>query len=283
MYYGIITLSAFMFAVQFFFTDMFRKAYGDDLTAMLVSSAGGALTGMIILSAASGFSFGSTPFSLIMAVITAINCGAVSYCGLKALGKVNLSVYSLYMMTGGMVLPCVVGIAFFDERVTAEKILCIVFIIAALFISTDFSDKKSGVGYCLGIFVLNGMAGVLAKIYQASDFDKVSAPEYSFLCAAVGFILPAVIIAGMRKSLRPLCAAAAFAVCAKGILEKLANLLLLLSLAVLPASVQYPFITGGTVIFSTLLGFFTPSKPKKRELVSVAVSFAALAIMFFAE
>lgn len=272
-----------MFAVQFFFTDMFRKAYGDDLTAMLVSSAGGALTGMIILSAASGFSFGSTPFSLIMAVITAINCGAVSYCGLKALGKVNLSVYSLYMMTGGMVLPCVVGIAFFDERVTAGKILCIVFIIAALFISTDFSDKKSGVGYCLGIFVLNGMAGVLAKIYQASDFDKVSAPEYSFLCAAVGFILPGGTHCRDEEELASDKCRSGFCGVCKRYSRKARKSFALLSLAVLPASVQYPFITGGTVIFSTLLGFFTPSKPKKRELVSVAVSFAALAIMFFAE
>ena len=61
-----------------------------------------------------------------------------------------------------------------------------------------------------------------------------------------------------------------------GILGCIANLLLLISLAHLPASAQYPFVTGGVMIMSTALCFFTSRKPRARELVSVALAFAGM-------
>ena len=64
-----------------------------------------------------------------------------------------------------------------------------------------------------------------------------------------------------------------------GVLNRVANYLLLLSLAFLPASVQYPMITGGVMIVSTLLSYFTPNKPKLKEWLSVALSFAGIMIM----
>ena len=61
-----------------------------------------------------------------------------------------------------------------------------------------------------------------------------------------------------------------------GILNKVANLLLLFSLAYLPASVQYPMVTGGVIIISTLLSYFTPQKPKWRDWVACGFAFAAI-------
>jgi len=55
-----------------------------------------------------------------------------------------------------------------------------------------------------------------------------------------------------------------------------ANYLLLLSLAQLPASVQYPMVTGGVMIVSTVIALFTHKKPGKRELFSVLFAFAGI-------
>ena len=38
-------------------------------------------------------------------------------------------------------------------------------------------------------------------------------------------------------------------------------------------SVQYPMVTGGTIIVSTAICFFGKSKPSRRELISVALAF----------
>ena len=61
-----------------------------------------------------------------------------------------------------------------------------------------------------------------------------------------------------------------------GILGRVGNFLLLIALSHLPASAQYPFVTGGVMIVSTVICFFTKEKPTRRELLSVAVSFAGI-------
>ena len=281
MYYGIISLCALMFSTQFFFTKIFQKSYGDDLKAMLVSSAGSALVGLIMLFLINGFHFGCTVFALIMAVLTGLDSCLTAYCSLKVLDRANLSVYSMFMMLGGMALPFVCGILFFGEKLTAGKAVCFLFIAIALFLTTDKSKTSSGFIYYIGIFVLNGLAGVLAKVYQAAPFEKISAADYSILCAAAAFVMSALWLAIIKGEKRHLSAKAAGAICASGILNRTANLLLLICLTYLPASVQYPFITGGSMIFSTLIGCFMPQKPKKREILSVITAFLGLLIMFF--
>ncbi|MBR2969022.1 MAG: hypothetical protein IKC36_04185, partial [Clostridia bacterium] len=55
--------------------------------------------------------------------------------------------------------------------------------------------------------------------------------------------------------------------------------LLLIALTVLPASVNYPMVTGGTIIVSTLLSYLTPQKPRWREWLAVALSFTGIMLL----
>ena len=43
---------------------------------------------------------------------------------------------------------------------------------------------------------------------------------------------------------------------------------------------QYPMVTGGVMIVSTLLCCFGPKKPSRRELLSVLVGFAGMLALF---
>jgi multidrug transporter EmrE-like cation transporter len=61
-----------------------------------------------------------------------------------------------------------------------------------------------------------------------------------------------------------------------GVLNKIGNFLLLIALAHLPASVQYPMVTGGVMICSTVICFFTHQKPGKREIASLVLSFVGI-------
>jgi hypothetical protein len=63
---------------------------------------------------------------------------------------------------------------------------------------------------------------------------------------------------------------------AAGAVNKVANYILLIALVHVPSSVQYPMVTGGVMISSTLLCFFGPRKPSKREIASVALAFLGL-------
>lgn len=279
MYYIVLALCAAMFGTQFLFTKMFRDAYGNDFKAMCVSSIGSALVGVVLLSVINGFSFGCTAFSLIMAAIVALNSKFFTFCSLKALGKINLSLYSVFSMIGGMALPFAAGIIFFDEPMTMGKAVCFIFITAAIVTTFSGGSIRGGIIYYAGIFVFNGMSGVLAKIYTALPYEKVSASEYSILCALVNLIMSVIFLMFAKGEKRPINKKAVFSIIGSGILNRLANYLLLICLVFVPASAQYPIITGGTMIVSTLIGALISQKPSKKEIISVTLSFIGLLML----
>ena len=65
-----------------------------------------------------------------------------------------------------------------------------------------------------------------------------------------------------------------------GATNKIANFLLVLALAHVDASVQYPMVTGGVMIVSTLICFFGPRKPSKKEIASIAIAFLGMLALF---
>ena len=68
---------------------------------------------------------------------------------------------------------------------------------------------------------------------------------------------------------------------ASGTVNRLANLFLVIALASgVDNTVQYPMVTGGIMIVSTLISCFGARKPSKREIISVAFAFAAMLALF---
>ena len=266
-----------MFGLQFFCNQQYERECKSSLPSSMMFIFGGAVAGLVVLLAVNGFKWEFTPFTLIMAALAALDGMAFSFCSMKALGKINLSLYSLFSMLGGMVLPFCLGVFMFDEVFTLGKAVCLVAVIAALLMSVEKGTAKGGTVYYIGVFVFNGLSGVIAKLFQSGAYPKTSEAAYSVWTAVVTAVLSGVILLfTYKKSPVKLNAKAFFSMAGNGILNRMANFLLLLSLAYLPASVQYPMITGGVMIVSTLLSYFTPNKPKAREWISLALSFAGI-------
>lgn len=266
-----------MFGLQFFCNQQYERECKSGLSSSMMFIFGGAVAGLVVLLAVNGFRWEFTPFTLFMASLAAIDGMVFNFCSLKALGKINLSLYSLFSMLGGMVLPFCLGVFFFDEQFTLGKAICLVAVIIALTLSVEKGESKGGLIYYIGVFVFNGLSGVIAKFFQASDLPKTSEAAYSVWTAVMTALFSGVILLfAVRKSSIKLNAKAVVSMAGNGILNRVANFLLLLSLAYLPASVQYPMITGGVMIVSTIIGYFTPNKPKAREWISLALSFAGI-------
>lgn len=269
-----------MFGAQFLFTQEYKKEYGNDFLAMVVQSIVGGIVGFVSILIINGFSFGYTHFALVMSLLVFVNSKFCAFCSLKALGKINLTLYSVFMMLGGMVLPFVTGVLFFGEPLTWGKAICFVFIAAAICMTLEKNDnKKGGAIYYIGIFIFNGLSGVLAKVYTALPFEKVDAAEYSVLCSLVNLVLSVALLWFARGVKRKLTGRAVASLVGSGLLNKIANYWLLICLAVVPASAQYPFITGGTMVASALISYCTKQKPNKKELLSVGLSMAGLILL----
>ena len=295
VYYALIMISVAMFGGGFALQDLYRKKRGSGIRISMESVCIGSLAGLIVLLAINGFTFECTPFTLLMAKLSAINGMAFTFCAFKALDYINLSLFSLFSMLGGMVLPFFQGILFYDEGFTLAKGICALFIIVALAFTAKRGEKKRGTVFYIGIFVLNGMAGVISKIFAASDLPKASAAGYSMWSAAVtvllsGFAWLVLSVLEGRKAQRSLfvirnaerkAVLQSYGIGALyGIVNKLANFLLVLALVHVDASVQYPMVTGGTMIVSTVISCFGDKKPNRREMISVALAFFGMIALF---
>ncbi|MBE6604745.1 MAG: hypothetical protein E7639_03450 [Ruminococcaceae bacterium] len=281
LYYGIITLAVVMFGVQFFFNERFQKEYGSSVRGTFLFNFCSSVAGLLCLLIINRFAVGFTSFTLLMATLAAINSLLYTFCAIKAFAHINLSVFSIFAMLGGMLLPFVFGILFYHEGWSLGKGLCILLIVAALTITVKRGEKKGGFIYYAGVFTLNGMSGVISKVFTAAPYEKANSASYSIWIAIIGTALSGVVLLFMLKGMkRPSLKALGFTL-GYGSINKVANFLLLLALAVLPASVQYPFVTGGTMIVSCLISALRGERPSWREWVSVALSFVGILFLVF--
>lgn len=278
MWYGVLTLASIMFGFMFFFKQIYKKNYDevDYLKSMAVFNVGSGIIGLISLLIINGFKFEYTHFTMIMAVINTINGMTFAYCSLKALGKINLSLFSVLSMLGGMALPFVSGILFHGEPLTVGKTVCFIIITGALFLTVKKGDGKNEWIYYVGVFVCNGMAGVISKIYSAADFEKASSAGYSILNSVLGLIFALAILIFKKPNLKKLNFKSIMGIFGSGIFNRVANWMVLVALTYLPASSQYPFITGGTMVVSTAIALITHQKPTKKEIAAVALSMVAM-------
>lgn len=285
MYHWLIALSVIMFGGCFFVKDIYRrKRTTNDFVLTFESMFIGSIAGLIVLFCINGLKFEFTPFTLVMVLLTTLNNLAFTFCSFKALRHTNLSVFSLFTMLGGMLLPFFQGIIFYDEKITLGKVICVILIFVSLSLTIKKEGKKSGFIYYLGIFTFNGLSGVLSKIFTESNYEKTSPVGYSILLAIISILVAGIALLLLQKKkettqnkLSLICAS----LCTlNGILDKTANYILVFALLYVDASVQYPMVTGGVMIVSTICSYFIGVKPTKKEILSVLIAFIGLLMLF---
>ena len=276
LYYGMIIVAAALFASQFLFNQKFQQQCGTTWSATMTFTIYTNAAATLIMLAINRFHLEFTLFSLGMALLSATAGILYTYASMKAFSVVNLAVYSMFAMLGGMMLPFLYGILFENEPVTVPKVLCGGLIVAALLNTVAGEmDIKKGWKYYLSVFVLNGMTGVISTIHQSAGDLSVDSGSFSVWIRIVPLVICLGIqlvsekkIARIPSKIVPYTVGYA-AFCGIG------NLFLLIALEYLPASVQYPVVTGGTMIFSTIISAVRKEKITKRTIVSAALALLA--------
>ncbi|MBQ7820794.1 MAG: hypothetical protein IJ391_00730 [Clostridia bacterium] len=284
MYYALIILSVIMFGANFALKDAYRKIMGSSLKITLQYSFVAGIAGIVFMIIAGGFKFEFTWFTFIFAFFNSLNGILFTFCSFKALGVINLSLYSVFSMLGGMVLPFAFGIIFYGEPLTLAKSVCFIFIVVAIIITyKKGKQKKSSIIYYAGVFILNGMSGVYSKFFTEAPLEKTSAAGYSTWVAIWSLATTVILLLLFSKKLgatpHETPKTVAITVCSGG-LNKIANYILVLALAHVDSSVQYPMVTGGVMIVSTIVCFLQKNRPSNREILSVTVAFIGLLALF---
>ena len=288
MYIAMIVFATFLFSIQFVFNDVYQRGEGANVvTAMLFSGMTG-IAGVIMLVLTNGDALQYSLFSMLLALLSAAKNVLSAYLSIMVLSKANLSVYSLYSMLGGMLLPFAYAIMFCGEPLTWQKCVCTVLVMGALLLglrgkenaAEEKRQQGSPLPWYLGVFVMNGLSGVFSTIHQRAGEIAVSASAYSLMERVWGLLIVVVVLLVCRsrgqairlqKPLRSIGSTVGF-----GVITTLANLILLIALLHVDASIQYPIVTGGVIVLSLMWDWILGKKPNRYAVGAAAVSFGGL-------
>lgn len=272
-----------MLAANFILQKKYQKTAGTSIKAGLLYNA---LTGSfsaIMFLIINRFEIKLTGFSVLMAAIFATVVMLYIFIGFKIMEKGNMSLYTLFLMSGGMTVPYIFGVLFLNEELTLLRTLGLVAIIAAIAISNSGEGKpdKKQLMLCLAVFILNGVSSVTSKVHQISPASEiVTSPDFAFIVMMFKAIICSVVllVSGKRMTtnkaeklpIKPIILIVLLAAVSDG----LTYMLQLIGATTLPATVLYPFVTGGSVILTSFAGVFVfKEKLSARQLAGIAICF----------
>lgn len=245
-----------------------------------------------------GFQFHLTPFSLLTSGLLTAACVVYTILGFRILAGGGLGLYTLCIMSGGMVLPYLYGLIFLDEPFSVWRLVGL-FIILCGVVYANIEPGKSGLDkktvlLCAAVFVLNGLVSVFSKMHAVETVRAVvSTEEYVAMSNLYKLVFGAVALPFFMKRhdpeapenhddakadtapkdpkfafrFVPIAVAAALT-------DALGYSLQLRAAGLIDASIQYPFLTGGSIVLSMLCGVICfGEKASKRSIIGTALCF----------
>ena len=286
-YYLMIVLAVILLAVDFAVNKLYQKKYGTDIETGLKFNALLGLFTAVIFFAVNGFKFTFSTYSMVMASMVSLSVMSYNILGFRVMKSCSMAFYTLFLMCGGMTLPYVWGVMFLGEELSFFHILGLILIIGSIIITAN--DKKIPSKHilflCVIIFCLNGTSSIAAKMHQIEKtYECISETEFVIATGIAKFVIAAFAYAAFKiRNKDKACkdrknggfAFGVLLIVMSTFLSGLSYILQLNGAKNLPATVLYPLITGGTIIFSSLTGIiFFKEKISKRLVLSIIICFA---------
>ena len=288
LYYALAFLAAIGCAVNFVFTKIYQLEEGNTFEAGAVFNCLVGFFGAVIYFFICGCRVEITWFSLLMASLFTLLLGLYTIIGFKIMSMGDVSVYTIFLMLGGMILPYFYGLIFLNEKITVLTATSLIMMSAAIILQNGRAEKKANSLFyilCIAVFVLNGGTSIVSKVHQIGyGFETVSSNEFIFLRNISRFVMFGLMIPFVKKrkksifKMKPmmyvLIIGSALVSSVSGVLQ-----LECAKPGRLPATVQFPVISGGTIIFSAIFGFILfKEKISKKQAFCLALCLASTII-----
>ena len=275
-------------AANFALTKVYQLNQGNNRETGIVFNFLVGIVGFLIYFAICGFKISITPFSLILAALIALFVGLYTIIGFSIMSMGSMAVYTVFLMLGGMMLPYFYGLIFLNEgatsdNVTATKIIALLLMIVAILLQSDSGKKKGKKLFyllCILVFILNGATSIVSKMHQTDlGYKTVSENEFVALNNAAKALMFGGMLPFLKKgkgvslSIKPKMYGI---IVLSGLASGVSYLLQLKCATHLPATVQFPVMTGGTIIFTALAGLACfGEKLEKRQVAGLAICLGA--------
>lgn len=283
MYYMMLTASALLLGADFALNKIYQRINGTaPKAAFLFNSLLGLITAVIFFCI-NGFRLDFSLYSFAMAGAMSLLVMGYNIIGFRLLRSGTMAMYTLFLMTGGMVLPYIWGLLFLNEDFSVLRTGGLIVILLGVVLS-NFSGERVNIKQivmCVAVFVLNGFVSIISKMHQSqATFDSVNSAEFIILGGIFKFLLAGILFFVFKNkdgsertavSLKK----AVIIITASALIGGVSYMLQLLGAKALPATVLYPFITGGSIVFSALAGVtLFKEKLSAKLIISVILCFA---------
>ena len=279
--YLLIILADLLYAVDFTVQKMYQKKAGIGTYAGLFFNAALGLFTSIVFLVVNRFAIRLSLYSFIMAFVMTGLVSCYVMIGFRILKSGYMSFYTLFLMTGGMTVPYIWGVIFWNEQISLMRIGGIILIVLSV-ISYNFNKRKPDknlIMLCIVVFLLNGFGSVVSKQHQINTtYEIIGTTDFVFWSGVIKFILCRLALLCYRrktvdvkgvdvKEVLPMILLSAI-VCGTG------SLCQFIGAISIPATVLYPLVTGGTIIFSSISGcIFFKERLSVRQWISVGICF----------
>ncbi len=288
MYYAMLAGAAMLYAIDFALGKLFQKTCGATPKASLFFNSLLGLMTAVIYFAINQFQFHFSWYSCLMAGLMGTVVIGYSLLGFQVLKTGTVSMYTLFLMSGGMTLPYLWGVLFLNEQMSVLRVIGFLAILAGVIVpnfSRENADAKRSIMY-LAIFVLNGCGSIISQIHQSpSAFDAVNTAEYVIICGLFKFVFAGILFLAFRRREQTkwdgaTLKKAAAIIPVSALIGGGAWMLQLLGTAHLPATVLYPMVTGGSIACSAILGCVIFREKLSRKLIVGIILCIAGTLMF---
>ena len=187
-------------------TKVFQKKTPSDFFHLIMYNIINALFACAFFAVSAGFRISlNTPtviYSVVYAIIICVNLSAQIF----AFSKAPVSVVTLMSMAGGVLLPPMFGIVWFNEPLTLRLIVSSILIIIAAFLpfAGKAGEKKrftlAAVLTCILMFVLSGLSVILIKLYAVDTTVCDSTSMFFLTNVAIVFVCIAALSIFILKS-----------------------------------------------------------------------------------
>ena len=157
------------------------------------------------------------------------------------------------------------------------RLICCLLIALSVVLTIQKGDaSQKAMRYYIMIFILNGLGGVICAYHQAQP-PAVDNGSFMMLSRIVSIPVCGLLLLKSRDYRLNL--KALFYSAGHSVLNNLGVLLQLTALLTLPSSVQFPLVTGGVIVFSTVFSFLRREKVTVKQVLAALVALTASVFM----
>lgn len=144
--------------------------------------------------------------------------------------------------------------------------------------SGQYTFGKVQLCYCMLVFFLNGCVSILSKCHQISDTQPtVDSISFIVFTGIAKFVFCSFLLLFHKGAWQKPCFSASkslYLIIGAALVGGISYLLQLTGVKDLPASVLYPIVTGGSIVFSAVFGrIFFKEKPTVYQLCGILLCF----------